>query len=158
MNLNDQKIVLLGGTSGLGFATAEAAARDGATIVVVSSRQQSVDRARAALPTGTEGYACDLSDEAQIRGLFDRIGAFDHLVYTAGENLRLSALRETQLDEARHFFDIRYWGAFAAVKYASPHIRRGGSIVLTSGAAGARPHKGWTVVASICGGMDAFTR
>jgi NAD(P)-dependent dehydrogenase (short-subunit alcohol dehydrogenase family) len=158
MTLQDQKIVVLGGTSGLGLATAQAAAQDGAVLVVVSSRQQSVARAQAALPAGTEGHACDLSDESQIEGVFERIGPFDHLVYTAGENLRLNVLSETSLDDARRFFNIRYWGAFAAVKHASPHIRRGGSIVLTSGAAGARPHKGWTVASSICGAMEALTR
>jgi NAD(P)-dependent dehydrogenase (short-subunit alcohol dehydrogenase family) len=158
MTLHGQRIAILGGTSGIGLATAEAVAKDGAAIVVVSSRQQSVDRARAALPAGTEGHSCDLSDDKQIARLFERIGAFDHLVYTAGENLRLSALSETALDDARRFFNIRYWGAFAAVKHAARHIRPGGSIVLTSGIAGARPLQGWTVAASICGAMDALTR
>lgn len=158
MTLQNQRIVVLGGTSGLGFATAQAAAQDGATLVVVSSRQQSVDQAKTSLPAGMQGFACDLSDESQIKGLFKHVGPFDHLVYTAGENLRLSVLGETSLDDARRFFNIRYWGAFAAVKYAASSIRRGGSIVLTGGAAGARPHKGWTVAASICGAMEALTR
>jgi NAD(P)-dependent dehydrogenase (short-subunit alcohol dehydrogenase family) len=158
MTLQNQRIVVLGGTSGLGSATAQAAAQDGAALVVVSSRQESVDRAKNALPAGTEGFVCDLSDENKIKALFERIGSFDHLVYTAGENLRLNMLGGTSLDDARQFFNIRYWGAFAAVKYAAASIRRGGSIVLTSGAAGARPHKGWTVAASICGAMEAFTR
>jgi NAD(P)-dependent dehydrogenase (short-subunit alcohol dehydrogenase family) len=62
------------------------------------------------------------------------------------------------LEWARQFWNVRYWGAFAAVKYGSPHIRQGGSIVLTSGVAGARPHKGWSVAASICSAMDGLTR
>jgi NAD(P)-dependent dehydrogenase (short-subunit alcohol dehydrogenase family) len=53
---------------------------------------------------------------------------------------------------------LRYWAALAAVKYASPHIRKHGSIVLTTGVAGRRPHKGWTVAASICGTIEALTR
>jgi NAD(P)-dependent dehydrogenase (short-subunit alcohol dehydrogenase family) len=158
MNLKDQRIVLLGGTSGIGFATAEAAARDGASVVVASSRQQSVDRAIKALPKGAEGHAIDLSREDAVAKFFDSIGSFDHLVYTAGENLELNALGETSLDWARQFWNVRYWGAYTAVKYASPHIRRGGSIVLTTGIAGARPHKNWTVAASICGAMEGLTR
>jgi NAD(P)-dependent dehydrogenase (short-subunit alcohol dehydrogenase family) len=158
MTLHNQRIVFLGGTSGLGFAAAQAAAKEGAAIVVVSSRPESVERAGAALPSGTEGHACDLSDENQIAALFERLGAFDHLVYTAGENLRLSPLSETSLDDARRFFNIRYWGAFAAAKYGARHIRPGGSVVLTTGIAGARPQKGWTVAASLCGAVDALTR
>jgi NAD(P)-dependent dehydrogenase (short-subunit alcohol dehydrogenase family) len=53
---------------------------------------------------------------------------------------------------------VRYWGAFAAVKYAVPHIRPGGSITLTSGLASTRPHAGWSVASSICGAMEGLTR
>ncbi|HEY2757212.1 MAG TPA: SDR family oxidoreductase [Pseudolabrys sp.] len=158
MSLQGQRIVLLGGTSGIGFATAEAAAREGAQVVVVSSRQQSVDRAVAALPKGAQGFARDLSREEAIAKFFETIGTFDHLVYTAGENLQLSELSTTSLDWARQFWNVRYWGAVAAVKYGSPHIRRGGSIVLTSGIANLRPRKAWTVAASICGAMEGLTR
>jgi NAD(P)-dependent dehydrogenase (short-subunit alcohol dehydrogenase family) len=158
MTLKDKRIVILGGTSGIGLATAQAAAQDGAAIVVASSRQRSVDNALATLPAGTEGRALDLSNEEAVRGLFDRIGAFDHLVFTAGETLQLGELADTSLDQARQAFNLRFWGAFAAAKYAAKLIRPGGSIVLTTGIASLRPRKGWTVAASICGAMDALTR
>lgn len=48
--------------------------------------------------------------------------------------------------QARHVFDLRFWGAFMAAKYGSSQIRPGGSIVLTSGIAGRRPRKGLTVL------------
>jgi NAD(P)-dependent dehydrogenase (short-subunit alcohol dehydrogenase family) len=90
--------------------------------------------------------------------LFERIGAFDHLVYSAGEALHLETLDKMQIDQARGFVNVRFWGAFMAAKYGSPHIRPGGSITLTNGVAALRPHKGWTVAASICGAMEALTR
>ena len=52
----------------------------------------------------------------------------------------------------------RDWAALAAVKYGSKNIRKGGSIVLTTGVAGQRPHKGWVVAASVCGTIEALTR
>jgi NAD(P)-dependent dehydrogenase (short-subunit alcohol dehydrogenase family) len=158
MTLSGQKIVILGGTSGLGFATAAAAAREGAAVVVVSSRRKRVERALANLPDGAEGHAADLADEEQQRALFDRIGAFDHLVFTAGESLRLGALDALSLDEARRAFELRFWGALAAAKHGSRRIRPGGSIVLTTGIAMDRPQRGWTVAASICGATAALTR
>jgi NAD(P)-dependent dehydrogenase (short-subunit alcohol dehydrogenase family) len=158
MSLDGKRVVILGGTSGIGLATAKAAQREGAVVVVASSRQQRVDRAVASLDSAAEGHVVDLSDEAQVRKFFEQIGAFDHLVYTAGETLHLGTLDALQLDRARAFVNVRFWGAFTAVKYGSAHIRAGGSIVLTSGAAGLRPHKGWTVAASICGAMEALTR
>jgi NAD(P)-dependent dehydrogenase (short-subunit alcohol dehydrogenase family) len=158
MSLDGRRVVVLGGTSGIGFATAQAAQREGAVVAVASSRQERVDRALASLDRGAEGHVVDLSDEAQVRRFFEHFGAFDHLVYTAGETLRLETLDAVQLDHARDFVNIRFWGAFMAVKYGSPHIRAGGSITLTNGVAGLRPRKGRTLVASICGAMEALTR
>lgn len=158
MNLNGKRVVVLGGTSGIGLATAQAAASEGAEVVVVSSRQDSVDRAVAALPKGSAGHVADLSREDAISSFFEKIGAFDHLVYTAGENLELKELDALSVDWARRFWNIRYWGAFAAVKDGAPKIRSSGSIVLTTGVAGVRPHKGWSVAASICSAMEGLTR
>ncbi len=158
MKLNGQKIIVLGGTSGIGLATAKAAAAEGAELVVVSSRQKSVDDAVAALGGKAQGDMVDLSREQAIADFFGKIGACDHLVYTAGENLELGELAGSSIENARRFWNIRYWGAYAAVKYGSPRIRKGGSVVLTTGVAGARPHKGWTVAASICSAMEGLTR
>ncbi len=83
-----------------------------------------------------------MSHEAAIRDLFEAIGPLDHLIYTAGENLVLNMLDQTDLVQARDFFTIRFWGALAAVKYAVPKIKPGGSIGLTSGIASQRPGKG----------------
>jgi NAD(P)-dependent dehydrogenase (short-subunit alcohol dehydrogenase family) len=160
MTLKDQRIVILGGTSGLGFATAEAAAREGAQVVIASSRQARVDRAVAALPAGADagGRVVDVSDESQIRDLFAQIGPFDHLVYTAGEPLQLADLDTLDFASARDAWTLRYWGAFMAARHASARIRPGGSIVLTTGVAKDRPLKGWTIASSICGAVDALTR
>ncbi len=93
-----------------------------------------------------------------MRSFFAEIGAFDHLVYTAGETLKLGPLADTSLAAARQFFELRYWGAFTAAKYGAPSIRPGGSIVFTSGIAGARPQPGWALGASICSAMEGLTR
>src|SRR6266852_9414851 len=82
MTLFGKRVVVLGGTSGIGFATAEMAAREGAAMVVASSRRESVDRAVARLPKGTEGYALDLRNEEHVRDFFTYLGAFDDQVYT----------------------------------------------------------------------------
>ncbi len=158
MTLNKQRIVILGGSSGIGLATAQAAAREGAAVVIVSSKQARIDEALAALPTNAEGHALDLTDEAAIKALFADLGKFDHLVFTAGETLQLGSLGETDITTAREFFDLRYWGAYMAAKYGSPNIRAGGSIVFTSGLAGSRPHPGWSLGASICMAMEGLTR
>ena len=158
MTLNGKRVVVLGGTSGIGLAVAEAATAAGARVVVASRGQVRVDAAVALLPVGAEGFAVDLTDEAAVRGLFERIGPFDHLAFTAGETLQLGALAEMSLASARQFFETRYWGALTAAKYGAPLIRAGGSIVFSSGIAGVRPQAGWALGASICAGMEGLTR
>lgn len=158
MNLNGQRIVVLGGTSGIGLATAQAASREGAAVVVVSSRQARVEEALAALPSGAEGHAVDLGDPASVAALFAEIGAFDHLVYTAGENLQLGSLVELDATSGKRFFDIRFWGAILSAKQAAAHLRPGGSITFTSGIASQRPHAGWAMGAAVTSAMEGLTR
>jgi NAD(P)-dependent dehydrogenase (short-subunit alcohol dehydrogenase family) len=158
MTLRNQRIVILGGSSGIGLATAQAAAQEGANVVIVSSNKDRIAAALASLPAGAEGHVSNVSNENTMRVLFESIGEFDHLAFTAGEHLQLGSLANTAIDAARHFFEVRYWGALCAAKYGSPKIRKGGSIVFTSGIAGLRPHSNWTIPASICGAMEGLTR
>ena len=150
--------MVLGGSSGIGLATAQAAAREGASVVIASRRRTRVDQALATLPADAEGQVVDLADPDAIQKLFARLGNFDHLVFTAGETLRLGSLTSKDVDAARRAFELRYWGAYLAAKYGSGNIRAGGSIVFTSGTAGRRPRTGWALVASICAAMEGLTR
>ena len=158
MNLREKRVVVLGGTSGIGFAVAKAAIRGGASVVVASSREARVAEALAVLGKQADGEVLNLAEEDQIRQMFARLGPFDHLVYTAGESLQLGDLKTTDLTAARAFFELRVFGAMAAIKHAAAGIRPGGSVTLTHGIAGMRPQRGWTIPASICGAMEAFTR
>jgi NAD(P)-dependent dehydrogenase (short-subunit alcohol dehydrogenase family) len=158
MNLQEKRVVVLGGTSGIGFAVAKAAVRGGASVVVASSREARVAEAVGALGKQAAGEVLNVAEEDQIRQMFARLGSFDHLVYTAGESLQLGDLKTTDLTAARAFFELRVFGVMAAIKHGAAGIRPGGSVTLTHGIAGIRPQKGWTIAASICGAMEAFTR
>jgi NAD(P)-dependent dehydrogenase (short-subunit alcohol dehydrogenase family) len=158
MTLNGTRVVVLGGTAGIGLATARAAAAEGADVVVVSSGKARVERALADLPAGSEGHVVDLTAEHEVESLFARLGEFDHLVYTAGDPLVLGDLGGLDLAAARKALDVRLWGALSAVRHARAHLRPGASITLTTGAAGRRAVPGWAVVASGCGAVESLTR
>jgi NAD(P)-dependent dehydrogenase (short-subunit alcohol dehydrogenase family) len=156
--LRNKRVVVLGGSSGIGLAVAQQASEQGAELVIVSSNAQRNREAVKSLEGKAEGYALDLMDERAIQAFFEKLGSFDHLVFTAGDTLHLNELAAMDLKNARKAFELRYWAALAAVKYGSPHIRTGGSVVLTTGIAGQRPYKGWVVAASVCGTVEALTR
>ena len=156
--LQDKRVVVLGGSSGIGLAVAEQAASQGASVVIASSNAERVQKAVESIGGEAQGQAVDVSDEQAIANFFSKLGAFDHLVFTAGDSLHLYDLAATDLQQARRAFELRYWSALAAVKYGSPHLRKAGSIVLTTGIAGQRPQKGWVIAASVCGTIEALTR
>ncbi|MEV6116187.1 SDR family oxidoreductase [Streptomyces sp. NPDC052109] len=158
MGLREQRVVVIGGTSGIGLAVAGGAAAEGAEVVVASRRRESVDGALERLPAGAEGHVLDATDEDAVRGFFERVGAFDHLVYTAGESLLLEPLAEADVARARRFLDTRLWGAYTAVKHGAGSIRPGGSVVLTTGTAGRRPLPGSSAASALCGAMESLTR
>jgi NAD(P)-dependent dehydrogenase (short-subunit alcohol dehydrogenase family) len=157
-DLRGQRVVVLGGTSGIGLATAAAAAVAGARLTVVSRRRASVERALAELPPGADGHEVDLTDAASVQTFFGDLGDIDHLVYTAGESLLVSTLDALDLGAARRFFDLRYFGALTVAQASAPHLRPGGSITLTTGGALTRPRPGWSVAVSVLGAVDALTR
>jgi NAD(P)-dependent dehydrogenase (short-subunit alcohol dehydrogenase family) len=156
--LQNKRVVILGGSSGIGLAVAEQVASQGAKVVVASSNAERLQKAIKSIGGEAQGQVVDVSDERALENFFTKLGPFDHLVFTAGDSLSVQDLATTNLTEARRAFELRYWSALAAVKYGSSQIRKGGSIVLTTGVAGQRPHKGWVVVASVCGTIEALTR
>jgi NAD(P)-dependent dehydrogenase (short-subunit alcohol dehydrogenase family) len=159
MSLTDQRVVIIGGSSGMGLATAHAAAAAGASVTIASSRKERLEAALAELPDTCEGFVTDARDEADVAALFERVGTLDHLVYTAaGDAPDQRPLKDLPLDDARRSFDARFWGVVAAVKHAAPRIRPGGSIVLTSGIIGVRPTPGSALAASSLAAVEGLAR
>jgi NAD(P)-dependent dehydrogenase (short-subunit alcohol dehydrogenase family) len=155
--LDGQKVIVLGGSSGIGLATAKAAAAAGAQVLIVSGNQSNITRALATMSGNSTGLVVDLRDELAIKRLFEQTGNFDHLVYTAGSSMSVQQVVDLETRTIRDYFELRFWGAFAAVKYGVPAIRNGGSITLTSGIANRRPGSGWALGASTSGALEGFT-
>ena len=161
MSLKDQRVVVIGGSSGIGFAVAEGAIRDGASVIIASSRQATVDGARSKLPQVADGLVVDVKSERDVAGLFERVGRFDHLVFTAGDwgsPLAAGSAADVDLAAAAGIFQVRFWGALTAVKHAIKAIAPNGSIVLTDGMIAHRPRKGSAVSTAMAGAIEHLVR
>ena len=148
MTLTGQRVVVIGGSSGMGLATARAAAQAGAAVTIASSGKDRLDAALADLPAGCEGIAA----------LFEHVGRLDHLVYTAGDSVSPQPLVEASLADARQRLDVRFWGTVAAVKHAVPRMNPRGSISVTSGTVGVRPVPGFALGAAGVGAIEGLAR
>jgi NAD(P)-dependent dehydrogenase (short-subunit alcohol dehydrogenase family) len=160
-SLEDQRVVVIGGSSGIGFAVAERALREGAQVVVGSSSAARVEDAVKRLGPGASGSAVDVRDEASVAAFFAGWGPFDHLVFTAGDWPALrrgESVAELDLARASDIFTVRFWGAVAAIKHAQGRISASGSITLTDGAVAHRARKGAVLNTAMAGAVEHLTR
>ncbi|GGF99986.1 short-chain dehydrogenase [Rhodococcoides trifolii] len=138
--------LVVGGTSGIGRASAEALLAAGASVAVCGvgddvtrSCVESLEVAYGA--DRVHGSTVDVTDEVGLSTFVnqsaDHFGGLDVLVCAAGIQTYGSAA-DTDLAAWKRTFDVNLTGAFLAVKYAVPHLRsrRGGSIVLVSSVQG----------------------
>lgn len=159
--LKDSTIVVVGGTSGIGFAVAERALREGAQVIVGSSNSNNVDSAVERLGSGASGHTIDVRNEQSVAAFFENAGDFEHLVYTAGDWGAIrqgGSIADLDFDNAKDIFSVRFWGALMAIKYAQTKIAASGSIVLTDGAVAHRPRKGAAVNTAMAGAIEHLTR
>lgn len=155
--LEGKKVIIVGGSSGIGRGVAEAALERGADVVIVGRSRDKLDAAVRALG-GTPRLSTSVSDmtrEKDIARLFEGIGAFDHLVITAGSAPAVAPIGSIDLEVARDFIDAKFVGAVGLAKHAQRTLRRGGSITFTSGINKDRPPvPGGGVVAAVAGAFS----
>jgi NAD(P)-dependent dehydrogenase (short-subunit alcohol dehydrogenase family) len=160
-SLEDQRVVVIGGSSGIGFAVAERVLREGAQVTIGSSSAAHVEDAVKRLGPGASGSAVDVREEASVAAFFADNGPFDHLVFTAGDWPALrrgESVAELDLARASDIFSVRFWGAVAAIKHAQGRISASGSITLTDGAVAHRPRKGAVLNTAMAGAVEHLTR
>lgn len=159
--LRNQRVVVIGGSSGIGFAVAQRAREEGATVVIGSSNAAKVDAAVSRLGADVSGAPVDVRDEASVAAFFAQVGSFDHLVYTAGDWGPLRGggdIAALDLATANSTFTVRFWGALAAIKHGQGHLSANGSITITDGVIAHRPRKGASLSTAMAGAIEHLTR
>jgi NAD(P)-dependent dehydrogenase (short-subunit alcohol dehydrogenase family) len=156
-SLKNQRVAIIGGSSGIGYAVAECAVADGARVVIASSQAAKVEAAAARLGQGATGDVVDVTDEAGLERFFSDLGAFDHLVFTAGDwgpHLFAGPLAQMDFGAASGSLNVRFWGALRAIKHALGRISPNGSIILTDGLLAHRPMKGAALATAFGGAIE----
>jgi len=162
--LAGKSVVVVGGTSGIGFGVAKGSLISfAATVVVASSSKAKVENAVARLlqvvaekhlPGKVSGWVVDADHVEEVKKFIEGVGEIDHLVWTSGRIPNITG--GFSLDLMQQNMNLRYWSPLTAAK--SVKIRSGGSITFTLGTAIFKPRPGWGIGASIGGARDALTR
>ena len=157
--LKGKKIIVVGGSSGIGFGVAAAALSEGAEVVIAGRSADKLKTAEKRLGGAARSIAADMSNEADVARLFDEAGAFGHLVATAGTPPPNYPIGDTDMDFVRGFIDSKFIGAVMLAKHAVRTLNRGGSMIFTSGINKDRPPvPGGSVVAAVAGSFTYFAR
>ena len=154
MDVKGKKVVIFGGTSGIGLAAARQLAALGAEVVAISR-----DPSKAGDPgQGITLEQCDVRDEAALQSLFEKLAPFDILISAATGGKRAAGpFLEMDMEGFRGSFD-KMWGYANVVRYGAPHLPDHGCIVLVSGAPARRTKPGQIALAAVGGSVEAFAR
>lgn len=155
MSLENQKIVIIGGTSGMGLATAKAAITTGAQVTIASRSPDKLTAAQQEIGGNVAAQPIDLMQEDSIRKFFQTVGAIDHLV-VSGSSVKSGALRELATEDAQRSMASKFWGPYLAAKYVQ--VNANGSIVLFSGSLSRKPSAGMAIVSAINAAVEGLGR
>jgi NAD(P)-dependent dehydrogenase (short-subunit alcohol dehydrogenase family) len=153
MSLEQKKVVVVGGSSGIGYAAAELSKAQGADVVIASRPGQRLELAAKSL--GVKAIAADVTSDDAVENLFKLCGPVDHVIVTAAQ-LRTGPFKTMSMADARATMEGKFWGAWRVAR--SANINPGGSLTLVSGFLSIRPRPGSAIVGAANGALEALTR
>jgi NAD(P)-dependent dehydrogenase (short-subunit alcohol dehydrogenase family) len=153
MMLKGKKVVVVGGSSGIGLSTAELATREGAEVIIASRNAQRLNAAATNL--GARAIPADVTSDESVEDLFRACGAVDHVVVTAAQ-LKTGPFKTVAMEDVRSTLEGKLWGAWRVAR--SAEIRRGGSLTLVSGFLSIRPRPDSAIVSVANGALESLAR
>ena len=156
--LKQKRVVVIGGSGGIGLAVAQAASAAGAWVAIASRSKDKLAHAATTISGTVETYPIDFTHEDEVADLFqNKIQQFDHLIVSAfmfGGGL----LVKLPISKAKEVFENKFWGAYQAAKYAAPYLSDSGSITMFSGIMCQRPSAGVAAGAAAGGAIEVLGR
>jgi len=156
-SLDGATVVVLGGSSGMGLATARAATDAGARVAIVARDPERLDAARTSLGPDARAFALDAADAEAVAAVFAELGAIDHVACFTGEQPAAS-IADTDHELVNRAMDARVWAARNACVAAAPTMRPGGSFTFCSGISSIRPRAGRSAGALATAALESFGR
>lgn len=153
--LKDKRIVIIGGSSGIGLATATQAIEQGAHVIIAGRSEEKLKAAQELINNNhLQTFVLDNQNKEQLQDFFKDIGKFNHL-FTPGASYTLGPITATE-EVAESSFIGKFWPQYYAVKYAIPFLSNSGSIVLMSGSFSQRPLKGAPAYGACNGAIESL--
>ncbi|MBD0672483.1 SDR family oxidoreductase [Streptomyces sp. CBMA156] len=151
-----QRVVVMGGSSGIGEAAATAFAADGAEVVVTGRDRDRLDAAVARIGGRTTGHRLDAADPAGLAEFFAGAGTVDHLVVAVSGAAGAGPFAGLDLAELATGFEAKFWPQVRVLQAALPYLRADGSVTLITAASARAAFPGTAGLAAINGALEAM--
>ncbi|OBG89358.1 short-chain dehydrogenase [Mycobacterium sp. NS-7484] len=149
--------VVIGGASGIGWASAQALAADGCRIVVADRDAEGAAARAAQLGAGHDSHYVDVTDEASVEALFASIDAVDVVLNCAGFS-NVGLITDMPVEDFRAVIDVCLNGGFVVAKHAGRHLPEGGVLVSISSLNGRQPAAGMSAYCAAKAGLSMLTQ
>ena len=127
MNLQDQKVVIMGGTSGIGLATAKIAAAKGAKVIITGRDPDKLKQAILQLPGNAEGLHVDATSLNDLNNFYKNLGIFDHLVLAVSGKVGGGPFKNLTIDQLKQAFEAKFFAYFMATQASLNTLKASGS-------------------------------
>ena len=154
-DFSGQRVLVIGGSSGIGFATAKLAADWSADVTIASRSEAKVAGAVAAIGGGASGRALDLTSDDGVAAFFGDGTVWDHIVVT-GSQVTMAPVRDLSMDVAEDAMDSKFWGFYRVARHA--RIKDGGSLSVVAGFLATRPAAGRALMGAINAALEGLVR
>ncbi|MGO7588772.1 SDR family oxidoreductase [Rhizobium leguminosarum] len=161
IRIEGAKIIIVGGSSGMGLALAARLLGEGAAVTIAGRSEDKLAAARRDLSEhpGLATVAVDISREEEVAALFRNSGPVDHIVSTAADiEGAYQLLPSIELAAAQRVVESKFYGPLLLAKYGAAHLPPSGSITYTSGIAAYRPAARGSVVAAVNAALEGLVR
>lgn len=154
-SLSNQRILVIGGTSGIGFAAAAAAVGASAFVTVASRNQKKLDTVAVKLGGAAQTRVLDTGDNNLLEHFFQQEQPWDHVVVSAAQT-KGGPVRCLSLTDAAAAMDSKFWGAYRVAR--ASRIKEGGSLTLISGFLSERPSGTAVLQGAINAALESLVR
>jgi NAD(P)-dependent dehydrogenase (short-subunit alcohol dehydrogenase family) len=157
MSFDEQRVVIVGGSAGIGEAAARAFAAAGARVTITGRAKQRLDAAAQRIGYPAEVRELDATDSAAVDEFFGSAQAFDHLVLAASPGA-VGSGPFADLDESalRQAFDGKFFAYVKVLKAAQPNLRADGSVTIVSAVSARAAYPGAVGLAAVNGALEAM--
>ncbi len=152
-SLNNQRILVIGGSSGIGLAIAAATA--GASVTIASRNQEKLTAVTTKLSGAVHIAVLDTGDNGLLERFFGNQMTWDHVVVPAAQT-KVGSVRSLSLTDAKAAMESKFWGAYRVARMA--RINDGGSLTLISGFLSERPSATAVLQGAINAALEALAR